>query len=66
MFWMASHKYVTVVSHIRTRTLQARTNIPALSDRTLRRDVVASGFTTGAEIQVNLYIIYSLYIISRF
>ena len=35
---------------------KARVNIPALSDRTVCRDVVASGITTGAEIQVNFHI----------
>ena len=32
--------------------LQALVNVPALSERTLRRDIEASGFTTGPEIQV--------------
>ena len=27
-------------------------NVPALSERTLRRDVTSSAFTTGPEIQV--------------
>ena len=28
-------------------------NIPAISERTLRRDIVASGVTTASEIQVS-------------
>ena len=27
-------------------------NVPALSERTLRRDIETSGFTTGPEVQV--------------
>lgn len=33
---------------------QAFVNIPALSERTIRRDIASSDFTTGPEIQVCL------------
>lgn len=29
-------------------------NVPALSERTLRRDIEASGFTIGSEVQVRV------------
>ena len=32
---------------------QAFLNVPALSDRTIRRDIAASDFTTGPDIQVS-------------
>lgn len=33
---------------------QALVNVPALSERTLRRDIAASDFTTGSEVQVKV------------
>ena len=32
--------------------LQARVNVPGLSERTFERDIVKSGYSTGAEVQV--------------
>ena len=32
--------------------LQARVNVPGLSERTLERDIVSSGISLGSEVQV--------------
>ena len=42
--------------------LQALVNVPALSERTLRRDIEKGDFSTGTEIQVNnLYASISIF-----
>lgn len=38
--------------------MQARVNVPGLSERTLERDVVESGISLGAEVQVMCYTLY--------
>ena len=46
---------VTIKTMIPNAFLQALVNVPALSERTLRRDIEDSGFSTGPEIQVCMH-----------
>ena len=53
---------VEIHSHAICWYVQARVNVPGLSERTLRRSISASGVTLTPEIQVsnNLYRCYSM------
>ena len=47
-----SPNHIMLIIHACTGLVQALVNVPALSERTLRRDIEASGFTIGPEVQV--------------
>ena len=50
---------ITVVNGIllTSAVIQARVNVPGLSERTLERDIVDSGISLGSEVQVIIVMI---------
>ena len=49
---VVSSNHIVLFINPHTGLVQALVNVPALSERTLRRDIEASGFTIGPEVQV--------------
>ena len=50
LYWYIGVSPNHIITHERTHLVQALVNVPALC--TLRRDIEASGFTVGPEVQV--------------
>ncbi len=46
--------------------MQALVNVPALSERTLRRDISRSGVSTGSQIQVHVYSVVLFHAVSTY